>query len=195
MLGSGAFIIAALFFFKIARVRYRKHTLFPTRVIEIQGKYAVIDHGQTDGIKPDDTIRIYKKTGKQIQYKGKIRVKKVGENYSAVELTKLQPGQALEISDVGFRDRNLLSAAFKQVRIITSAILRGLAKALQFTARNIDIKSDEPSVDLRGSREKENKEVRTVDPQEEQVVRVTPGSVTTVKSSFTSKPWDFDKEI
>jgi len=195
LLGSGALIIAALFFFKIARVRYRKKTLFPTQVIEIQGKYAVIDHGKTDGIKTDDFIRLYKKTGRQIRYKGKIKVKKVGENYSAVELMKLQPGQELEVSDVGFRDRNLLASAIKQFRIIVSASLRGLAKGLQFTARNIDVKSDEPSVDLRPSRERQNKDVRTVVPQNQRVVKITPGPVTTVQSSFTSKACDFDEEI
>ncbi|MCH6559591.1 hypothetical protein IH799_04455, partial [candidate division KSB1 bacterium] len=193
LLGSGALIIAALFFFKIARARYRKQSLFPTRVIEIQGKYGVIDHGKTDGIKIDDFIRIYKKTGRKIRYKGKIKVKKVGENYSAVELIKIQPGEELEISYVGFRDRNLFVAAFKRFRIITSASLRGLAKGLQFTAKNIDVKSDEPSVDLRPARERQNKDVRTVVPQNQRVVKVTPGPVTTVESSFTSKAWGFDE--
>ena len=195
LLGSGALIIAALFFLKIARVRYRKQYLFPTRVIEIQGKYGVIDHGKTDGIKIDDFIQIYKKTGRKIRYKGKIKVKKVGENYSAVELIKIQPGEELEISDVGFRDRNLFVAAFKRFRIITSASLRGLAKGLQFTAKNIDVKSDEPSVDLRPARERQNKDVRTVVPQNQRVVKVTPGPVTTVESSFSSKAWGFDDEF
>ena len=193
LLGSGALIIAALFFFKIARARYRKQSLFPTRVIEIQGKYGVIDHGKTDGIKIDDFIRIYKKTSKKIRYKGKIKVKKVGENYSAVELIKIQPGEELEISDVGFRDRNLFVAAFKRFRIVTSASLRGLAEGLQFTAKNIDVKSHEPSVDLRPARERQNKDVRTVVPQNQRVVKVTPGPVTTVESSFTSKAWGFDE--
>ncbi|MCH8980641.1 hypothetical protein IH922_01335, partial [candidate division KSB1 bacterium] len=141
----------------------------------------------------DDFIRIYKKTGRQIRYKGKIKVKKVGENYSAVELSKIQPGEELEISDVGFRDRNLFVAAFMRFRIITSASLRGLAKGLRFTAKNIDVKSDEPSVDLRSAREGQNKDVRTVVPQNQRVVKVTPGPVTTVESSFTSKAWGFDE--
>ncbi len=192
LLCLGALIMAVLFFFKIAKVRYRKQTLFPTRVIEIQGKHAVIDHGITDGIKTDDFIRLYNKTGGQIQYKGKIKVQKVGENYSAVELVKLQPDQHLEINDVGFRDRNLFVAAVKRFRIITSTSLRGLAKVLQFTAKNIDVKSDEPSVDLRPAPEKQNKDVRTVVPQNQRVVKVTPGPVTTVESSFTSKAWGFD---
>ena len=76
-----------------------------------------------------------------------------------------------------------------------SASLRSLAKGLQFTARNIDVKSDEPSVDLRPSREGQNKDIRTVVPQNQQVEKVTPGQVTTIKSSFTSKAWDFDEEI
>jgi len=196
LLGSGALIIVALFFFKIAKVRYRKQTLFPTRVIEIQGKHAVIDHGITDGIKIDDFIRLYNKTDGQIQYKGKIKVQKVGENYSAVELVKLQPGQHLEISDVGFRDRNLFVAAFKGFRIIISASLRGLAKGLQFTAKNIDLKSEKPSVDLKPARERQNKDVRTDVPQNQRVVKVTPDPVTTVQSSFTSKTWawGFDEE-
>jgi len=196
LLGLGALIMAVLFFFKIAKVRYRKQTLFPTRVIEIQGKYAVIDHGRKDDIKIDDFIRLYKKTGRQIQYKGKIKVQKVGENYSAVELVKLQPGQHLEISDVGFRDRNLFVAAFKGFRIIMCASLRGLAKGLQFTAKNIDVKSDEPSVELKPAREKQNKDFRTDVPQNQRVVKVTPDPVTTVQSSFTSKTWawGFDEE-
>ena len=193
LLGSGALIIAALILFKIARVRYRKQTLFPTRVIEIQGKYAVIDHGETDGIKTDDIIRLYRKTGRQVQYKGKIKVNKVGENYSSVELFKLQRGQKLEISDVGFRDRNLFAAAFKQFRIIISASLRGLAKGIQFTAKYIDVKSDELAVDLRFSSEKPNNEVRTVVPENQQVVRVTPSPVTTAKPSNNSKSWEFEE--
>jgi len=195
LVGSGALIIAALLLFKFVRARYRKQSLFPTRVIEIHGKHAVIDHGITDGIKIDDFIRLYKKTGRKIQYKGKIKVQKVGENYSAVELVKLQPDQHLEINDVGFRDRNLFVAAVKRFRIITSASLRGLAKVLQFTAKNIDVKSDEPSVDLRPAPEKQNKDVRTVVPQNQRVVKVTPGPVTTVESSFTSKAWGFDDLI
>ena len=194
LLGSGALIIAALILFKVVRVKFRKQTLFPTRVIEIQGKFAVIDHGKTDGIKTDDFIRFYKKTSGQIQYKGKVKVKKVGENYSAVEVTKLQPGQELEISDVGFRDRNLFVAAFKQFRIIISASLRGLAKGIQFTAKNIDVKSNEPQVDLQPSNEKPNNDVRTVVPQNHHVVRVTSDPVTTVKSSNDSRPWEFDEE-
>ena len=194
MWGSGALIIAALILFKIARVRYRKQTLFPTRVIEIQGKYAVIDHGKTDGIKTGDVIRLYKKQGNQIQYKGKVSVKKIGENYSAVELTKLQPEQELEISDVGFRDQNLLVSALKQFRTIASAILRVLAKGLQFTAKKIEVKTDESTVDLEPSNEKPSSNVRTVGPQNHQVVKVAPGPVTIVKSSNNSKNWEFAEE-
>ena len=165
LLGSGILIIAAIFLFKVVRVKYRKQTLFPTRVIEIQGKFAVIDHGITDGIKTDDIIRLYKKTGRQIQYKGKIKVKKVGENYSAVEVTKLQPGQELEISDVGFRNRNHFALALKRFRVVISSSLRGLARGIQFTAKNIDVKSDPSQVDLKPADEKPNNNVRTVVPQ------------------------------
>ncbi len=194
LLGSGVLIIAALFLFKVVRVKYRKQTLFPTRVIEIQGKFAVIDHGETDGIKTDDIIRLYKKTGSQIQYKGKIKVKKVGENYSAVEVTKLQPGQELEISDVGFRNRNHFALALKRFRIILSSSLHGLARGIQFTAKNIEVKFDPSQVDLKPSDEKLNNDVRTVVPQKHHVVRVTPEPVTTVKSFNNSRPWEFGGE-
>ena len=194
LLGSGVLIIAAIFLFKVVRVKYREQTLFPTRVIEIQGKFAVIDHGITDGIKTDDIIRLYKKTGRQIQYKGKIKVKKVGENYSAVEVTELQPGQELEISDVGFRDRNHFALALKRFRIIISSSLRGLARGIQFTAKNIDVKSDPSQVDLKPADEKPNNNVRTVVPQKQHVVRITPDPVTTVKSFNNSRPWEFGGE-
>ena len=179
---------------KVVRVKYSKQTLFPTRVIEIKGKFAVIDQGEMDGIKTDDIIRLYKKTGSQIQYKGKIKVKKVGENYSAVEVTKLQPGQHLEISDVGFRNRNHFALALKRFRIIISSSLRGLARGIQFTAKNIEVKSDPSQVDLNPSDEKLNNDVSTVVPQKHHVVRVPQDPVPTVTSSNNSRQWDFGWE-
>ncbi|MCH8874298.1 hypothetical protein IH824_16295, partial [candidate division KSB1 bacterium] len=78
---------------------------------------------------------------------------------------------------------------------ITEEVIRDNAKPVLAKQRLTKTaqKEDEPSVDLRSAREGQNKDVRTVVPQNQRVVKVTPGPVTTVESSFTSKAWGFDE--
>lgn len=192
LLGAAVFIIALTIFFKSST--YGKHSLFPAQLIKIHGHYAIIDQGKEDGVKLNDLIRLYKKSGRQIEYKAKLRVRKVGENYSAVELIKLKSYLKLEVGDVGFRDRSWFTTSVNRSRIIISAVLRGLAKGLQYAAKIIDVNFEKPAIDLPPvTGELDEVTVKTIDEN--------PGSqarerkmVTTVKSSNSSKPMGFGLE-
>lgn len=136
---------------------YGKHTLFPSKLIKIEGHYGIIDQGTTDGVKLDDIIRFYRKKGQKIEYRGQVQVKKVGEAESAVEILKAQKGKKLEIGDVGFRDHNMLATAMKKLRVVTSIVLNFLGKTIIYTAKNIEIKEQEPDIKLDSENETKSK--------------------------------------
>ncbi len=137
---------------------YGKHTLFPSKLTKIEGQYGIINQGSADGVKLDDTIRFYRKNGQKIEYRGRVQVKKVGETESAVEILKVKKSKRLDLGDVGFRDHNLLASAMKKLRVVTSYILTLLGKTIIHTAKNIEIKEQEPDIKL-GS---ENSKVKIV---------------------------------
>ena len=151
LLGAALLIVALLIIFKVVGLRgstYGKYSLFPAKIVKLDGKYGIIDQGVDDGVKVDDVIRLYRKIGRKVVYKGKVQVKRVITNTAAVELIDVQKNSQLQVGDVGFRDRNFILTSIKRVRIITSAGLKGVAKGLAFTAENIEVKTVEPKINL-----------------------------------------------
>ncbi|MFQ5753595.1 MAG: hypothetical protein ACE5HI_16520, partial [bacterium] len=72
LFGCAALIVALLMFFKMTGLKgttYGKYTLFPSRIIKLEGDYGIIDQGKVDGVKTDDILRLYKKSGSRVQYK------------------------------------------------------------------------------------------------------------------------------
>jgi len=112
-------------------------------------------------VKSDDIMRIYRKQGRRIDFKGKVKVVKVAQNYSAVELIKSNGRTRLEIGDVGFRDRNFLMTGLKRVRIWLGKLFSGLAKGFAYAAKNFEVQTEEPELDFEIS----DLEVKKVDLQ------------------------------
>lgn len=140
--GSGILLILLVAFFKgfgLKGSAYGKHSLFPTRLIRMTGPYGIIDQGQDDGVKLGDVVRIYRKSERRIQFKGKVKVTKIAQNYSAVELLKIKGDTKLGAGDVGVRDRNLVLNSMKGLQALTSVTLGALAKLLAFTAQNLAV--------------------------------------------------------
>ncbi len=127
---------------------YGKYSLFPSKLVKMNGRFGVIDQGHEDGVKKDDIIRLYGKTGQKVVYHGKVQVKKVAENYSAVEIVRKQAGVRMGVGDVGFRERNFVYNFYKRLRILTSAGLNSIGKGLVYTAQNIKVKEVEPKIDI-----------------------------------------------
>lgn len=151
LFGVAVFAIGLVIFLKLIGMKgsaYGKHSLFPARVVRMNGQYGIIDQGGNDGVKKDDIIRLYRKKGRKIQFKAKVRVIKVENSYSAVELVKGNRRVRPEVGDVGFRDRNFVAAAFKKLRIITSAILGVLARVFDFASRNIKVETATPVIKI-----------------------------------------------
>ncbi len=163
LFGVVALIAAVMVISRVAGMRgsaYGKHSLFPSKLVKMNGRYGVIDQGYEDGVKVDDIIRLYRKTGQDVVFRGKVQVKKVAENYSAVEVLKKMPGSRLEVGDVGFRDRNFIFTFIKRSRILASAGLSSLGKGLLYTARNIEIRESDPKIDLAGDQDVETTKVQ-----------------------------------
>ncbi|MFQ5751142.1 MAG: ParB/RepB/Spo0J family partition protein, partial [bacterium] len=182
------FTIVLVIFLKVIGVKgssYGKYSLFPARLVKMNGHYGIIDQGSNDGVKVDDILRLYRKQGRKIVFRGKVHVIKVAECYSAVELTKSYPNGHLKVGDVGFRDRNFVLTCFKRIRIITSAILIDLAKVLAYVAKKFDIKTEKPSVDLDIMQDKLESAV--------QVKNVVKNSNNTVTENPQAENWKFLK--
>ncbi|HEX9653228.1 MAG TPA: hypothetical protein VGA99_05915 [bacterium] len=151
LFGVALFAIGLIIFLKLIGMKgsaYGKHSLFPARVVRMNGQYGIIDQGGNDGVKKDDIIRLYRRRGRKIQFKAKVKVIKVENSYSAVELVKGSRRIRPEVGDVGFRDRNLLATGFKVFRIITSALLGLMAKFLEFVAKNIKVNNETPVIKI-----------------------------------------------
>ena len=127
---------------------YSKDSLFPSRLVKMNGRYGIIDQGSDDGVKVDDIIRLYHKVGQKILYRGMVKVKKVAENYAAVEVIKRKKGTRLKVGDVGFRDRNFVATTLKRLRIWTSHGLSSLGKGILMTAKGLEIHEEEPTITL-----------------------------------------------
>ncbi len=125
---------------------YSKLSLFPSKLVKMNGRYGIIDQGADDGVKVDDIIRLYHKVGKKILFRGMVKVKKVADNYSAVEVIKRKKGTRLQVGDVGFRDRNFVATAVKRLRIWTSHTLNKLGKRILLTAQELDVNEEEPTI-------------------------------------------------
>jgi hypothetical protein len=145
------FIFTSILFFNLAGLRGKvidKQHLFPVKLIKIEGKYGVIDQGTNEGVRVNDIVRFHSRLGRQIQYKGKVSVKKVNRTFAAVEVMTKKKHFDLEVGDAGVRDRNVIGNAFEKSRAAMSVILSGIAKVLAFTSRTIEIKREEPDIDL-----------------------------------------------
>ncbi|MFQ5604169.1 MAG: hypothetical protein ACE5HS_12960 [bacterium] len=165
------FTIALTIFLKVIGLKsptYGKFSLFPAHLIKKNGKFGVIDQGSEDGVKPDDIIRLYKKDGRNIIFKGKVLVIKVAENYSAVEMLKSSRGNQLEVGDVGFRERNFLLTTFKKLRIVTSLVLGVLAKLFNYAAKNLEVEEKEPAINY-GVFRKETAATKSKEPESKKV--------------------------
>ncbi|RMF65353.1 MAG: hypothetical protein D6743_08105 [Calditrichaeota bacterium] len=152
LFGVSGLVIALTLLLKLLGIKnsaYAKQSLFPTKLLKMSGRYGIIDQGANGGVRTDDVIRIYRKTGRKVEFRGTAKVRKVGENYSAVELVRHKRDTLPEVGDIGFRDRNHLLGLLKGLRTLASAALGGLAKILAFTAKNLEVKDDEPAIDLR----------------------------------------------
>lgn len=165
-------VIAGLMIFsKMAGLKasaYGKYSLFPSKLVKMNGRYGIIDQGIADGVKVDDIIRLYRKTGQKIVYRGKVQVKKVAEHYSAVEVISKRPDARLRVGDVGFRERNFIFNFFKRLRILTSAGLNSLGKGLLYTAQNIEVKEEIVKIDL-----EQEAQVETTSPPKRSVRKVS----------------------
>lgn len=151
LFGVAVFAIGLVIFFKMIGMKgsaYGKHSLFPARVVRLSGQYGIVDQGKNDGVKLGDIIRLYRKKSRRIQFKAKVKVIKVENSYSAVELLKGSRRGRPEVGDVGYRDRNFVAGGFKRFRILSSFILGLLAKMLEFAARNLKIENKPPVVEI-----------------------------------------------
>lgn len=121
-----------------------KYSMFPTRLIRMNGPYGIIDQGKEDGVKTDDIVRLYRKNGAKIEYKGRVRVTKVAQNYSAVETIRTQKDVKLGAGDVGIRDRNVLLNIIKAIRFGIGAALAATARGLAIMARRLSGEQQDP---------------------------------------------------
>jgi len=121
-----------------------KYSMFPTRLIRMNGPYGIIDQGKEDGVKTDDIVRLYRKNGAKIEYKGRVRVTKVAQNYSAVEIIRTQKDVKLGAGDVGIRDRNVLLNVIKAIRFGIGTGLGAIARGLASIARRLSGDQQDP---------------------------------------------------
>lgn len=139
-----------MFLLKVKEIKgynYGANCLIPTRLTQTNGEYGVIDQGSDDGVKVDDIIRFYSKQGRH-NYKGKVKVIRVTDNYSAVKLVKNAGKESLSVGDVGFRYRSLaLIAAKAMLKAIGKSCSR-LAKGFERAAKNLNAKTEEPNIEV-----------------------------------------------
>lgn len=152
LFGVAGFTFALLVFFKALGLNgalTAKQALFPAHLVQLNGQYGIIDQGSEDGVKVDDVIRLYRKNGKQVEYRGKVKVVKVADAYSAVKILRAKHnGMLLEVGDVGFRDRNLVATTLKKLRLAMGVIFGVVAKIFEVAARNLEAESEEESREL-----------------------------------------------
>ncbi|MFQ5638658.1 MAG: hypothetical protein ACE5IR_11765 [bacterium] len=152
LFGIAILIVSLTIFFKAMGMRgkaYDKNSLFPAHLVQKSGQYGIIDHGLTDGVKVDDVLWLYSKNGQNIDFKGKMKVIKVAENYSAVAMVKKHSKDGdFEIGDVGFRDRNVLATSIKRTRLFIGGILGNTAKALASASKNLGVQKNIPPLDF-----------------------------------------------
>jgi hypothetical protein len=132
----------------LAGYSYGKHSLFPARLVKVNGKYGVIDQGSEDGVEVDDIIRLHRKVGRSIKYVSKGKIIKVVKNYAAIQLVKKSRHGPASVGDVGFRDRSLILSSIKMVRIYLGGILKGLAKGLDLAAKTLTVKPQYPEKEI-----------------------------------------------
>ncbi len=147
----GVFVIALIIFLKVTGLKgtaFGKFSLFPSHLMKISGSYGIIDQGSGDKVKVDDVIRLYRKFSHKIEFKGKVKVIKVADNYSAVEMIKNNEYAPLEVGDVGFRDRNSLTTAIKKMRILFSALFSSLGRTFSNAAQNLEVRQKEPQINF-----------------------------------------------
>jgi len=148
---AGVMVILFIVFkgFGLNSLILAKYSMFPTRMIRMNGPYGIIDQGKEDGVKMDDIVRLYRKNEGKIEYNGKVRVTKVAQNYSAVEILRTKKDIKLGAGDVGVRDRNILLYSLKQVRTAVSAVLGALARMLAVTAKTLSVDHEDPLMERR----------------------------------------------
>ncbi|MCG8603403.1 hypothetical protein MJD09_00165, partial [bacterium] len=112
--------------------------LFPAKVVKKNGSFGLINQGIIDGIRMGDVVKLYRKEGKHIDFKGKAYVRKVAERFSLVEMIKTKKLQYLEIDDSGFVDRSFSSNAVRGFRTAVGTVLQGLAARLGRAAHNVE---------------------------------------------------------
>lgn len=149
----GASVLAALLMIVLkikgmAGYAYGKRSLFPTQLVKIDGEYGVIDQGAQDGVKVDDEVKFYRKSGRRIRYVGKMNVVKVGETHAAVQLVTISRHGPMKAGDVGMRDRNLIFTATVIVRKITGTAFWIMARIFEFVSKVLAVKSPEPELEV-----------------------------------------------
>jgi len=135
-------------FFGLTGPLLGKYLMFPVKLLEMNAHYGVIDQGSNEGVRVGDTVRFYRKSGKRITYSGKVRVIKVSESCSAIELVGRKPHIAFEPGDVGYRDRNRAGLVLRTLRRAVSKCLRAMARLIFYTAENIDQTREQPHVTI-----------------------------------------------
>jgi hypothetical protein len=119
-------------------------SLFPAAVVKMNGRFGLINQGLVDGIKLGDVIKLYRKEGRHVDFKGKGYVRKVSEKFSLVEAVKTKKLQYLEIGDTGFVDRSFSANIVRGFRRATGTALQGLASGLGQAANNVEGKVETP---------------------------------------------------
>lgn len=149
LFGIVTLAFALLIMLKIKEAKgsaYGKDSLFPACIVKRNGKYGLIDQGTLDGIKLGDVMKLYRKEGKHVDFKGKAYIRKVADKFSIVETIPNGKFAILEIGDVGFLDRSFVSTGARGLRHGMGSIMGGLAKGLSRAAKNLDGKLQERAV-------------------------------------------------
>lgn len=196
LFGVAAFAILVVILARMLGMRskaYAKNTLFPSKLVKMNGRFGILDQGLEDGVKVDDLVRLYRKIDKKIFYRGVVRVRKVAENYAMVEVVRRKKGVRLQVGDVGLRDRNFVAASLKRLRIFTSRALSGIGRVFLLTARGVAIKEDEPTVEFDLAPDVEAAQVQQIPGREVTVVN-TETDEKKVSTSRPQKGFGFDRD-
>ena len=91
-------------------------------------------------------MKLYRKEGKHVDFKGKAYIRKVADKFSIVETIPNGKFAILEIGDVGFLDRSFVSTGARGLRHGMGSVMGGLAKGLSSAAKNLDGKLQEATI-------------------------------------------------